>query len=79
MKPKTFKERNTTVVISSDAKKDLKVDTEKVKKHAASFKDLKTPKTPRKTAREDRKMELIPLVELCTRVVNAPCTNAMVI
>ena len=77
MKPKTFRDKkSTTVVKPSEAKKDLKLDTEKAKKFSGSFKD---PKTPRKTARADRKMELIPLVELCTRVVNAPYTNAMII
>ena len=34
-------------------------------------------KTPRPGT--TRKMELVPLVELCTGVVNSPSTNAMVI
>ena len=44
MNPKTFKDRPATVDISSEAKKDLKIDTEKVYKHAASNNDLKIPR-----------------------------------
>ena len=51
----------------------------KLKLNSAKTIDKVTTKEPKTPRGMTRKTALVPLIELCTSVVNSPSTNAMVI